>query len=233
MSLSFALSGRRTFVPSLKMKTRTCPNCGKSERGPSRNLTSIYCGKEGLRIHRAGKHLRTGKEIECSECGLTFYVRGSHVNKSAKYCSSGCYSQSRLNTKRCLTCKEEFKSTSAQQSYCSVRCSKLGPLNPKWKPERARTARQVAVAELERWRDEVFRRDEYQCRICGKDKPRLHPHHMDGFHWSVERRFDVNNGVTLCKSCHERFHSRYGTHDNTEAQFNEWATQAKGERQWN
>ncbi|WP_373864528.1 hypothetical protein [Paenibacillus humicus] len=37
-----------------------------------------------------------------------------------------------------------------------------------------------------------------------------------------DRRVDVTNGVTLCKTCHDDFHRLYGRRNNNEVQLSEF-----------
>ena len=67
----------------------------------------------------------------------------------------------------------------------------------------------------------VLERDNYKCRICGCNKKK-NVHHLDGYNWCVEKRIDINNGITLCEKCHADFHSLYGRGNNTKEQFYEW-----------
>jgi hypothetical protein len=79
------------------------------------------------------------------------------------------------------------------------------------------------------WRKAVYTRDNYTCVMCGDNTGgNLNAHHKDGFSWCIKRRYDVNNGATLCEMCHRKFHSTYGNKDNTETQFEEWL-KTKGE----
>lgn len=47
-------------------------------------------------------------------------------------------------------------------------------------------------------------------------------HHLDGFSWAFDKRFDVDNGIFLCKECHLEFHNLYGRGKNTKEQFFEY-----------
>jgi len=64
----------------------------------------------------------------------------------------------------------------------------------------------------------VFERDDYTCRKCLKRGGELNAHHMNGWHWAVSERSDINNGITLCEKCHTTFHEIYGYKFNTRKQ---------------
>jgi hypothetical protein len=72
------------------------------------------------------------------------------------------------------------------------------------------------------WRNSVFEKDNYICQICYYKGAGLNAHHLDGYNWCKERRFDKTNGITLCKKCHKNFHKIYGRGNNTEQQFLEY-----------
>jgi len=81
------------------------------------------------------------------------------------------------------------------------------------------------LPEYKEWEEKVFKRDGFHCKILGCEHSRpnnITAHHLDGFHWCVDKRHVVANGITLCKYHHRQFHSEYGNSNNTEAQFKEW-----------
>ena len=62
---------------------------------------------------------------------------------------------------------------------------------------------------LEKWSNNVKLRDEGKCRICG-DTKYVEAHHIipvrndpDG-----KYKYDINNGITLCKACHGLVHKQ-------------------------
>ena len=63
-------------------------------------------------------------------------------------------------------------------------------------------------SEYRRWRLDVFARDDYTCQICGQHGGELNAHHIKPWAKSIDSRYDVNNGVTLCKCCHKMIHGR-------------------------
>ena len=54
------------------------------------------------------------------------------------------------------------------------------------------------------FRKEVRKRDGYVCRYpgCGS-KSKLHVHHIKKWASHPSMRYDVTNGITLCKKCHD------------------------------
>lgn len=68
----------------------------------------------------------------------------------------------------------------------------------------------------------VFDRDNYTCQKCKKTNCYLNAHHLDGFHWFIEGRYDLNNLISLCKTCHADFHRRFGRRHNTKVQMDEF-----------
>ena len=60
------------------------------------------------------------------------------------------------------------------------------------------------------WRKSVWQRDRWTCVNCGHKGKDIVAHHVKAFSKHPELRFIVNNGVTLCRSCHKRVHSEIG-----------------------
>ena len=55
------------------------------------------------------------------------------------------------------------------------------------------------------WSEKVKQRDGYKCRICFSDIE-IHAHHVIPVSVDESKRYDINNGVCLCKSCHVIIH---------------------------
>jgi len=58
------------------------------------------------------------------------------------------------------------------------------------------------------WVHLVLARDSKKCRNCGVSDVPLQVHHIKEFSKYPEFRFDINNGLTLCKPCHFAVHGR-------------------------
>ena len=66
--------------------------------------------------------------------------------------------------------------------------------------------------EYNRFRESVLKRDGV-CQCCG-NKEDLEVHHLFSFKSYNSLGADTKNGVGLCKECHSRYHSQYGTKKN-------------------
>ncbi|HEC63778.1 MAG TPA: hypothetical protein ENI23_00625 [bacterium] len=73
-----------------------------------------------------------------------------------------------------------------------------------------------------RWSREVRRRGGYICQLCGRIEGKIIAHHL--YNWAdyPDKRFDEDNGITLCDSHHTELHSIYGNKNNTPEQFHEF-----------
>jgi 5-methylcytosine-specific restriction endonuclease McrA len=59
------------------------------------------------------------------------------------------------------------------------------------------------------WRTKVFERDNWTCQTCRKRGVYLEPHHIKGWAKYPKLRYEVENGVTLCKECHKLTRKKY------------------------
>ena len=111
--------------------------------------------------------------------------------------------------------------------YCHACSHKLfasGVNHPSWKDDKPTDIRilQRNYPEYTQFIKRVLARDNYTCKCCGRKTHDIEVHHLDGYNWCEEKRTDDTNGITLCKKCHDNFHSKYGNGDNTREQFEEW-----------
>lgn len=61
------------------------------------------------------------------------------------------------------------------------------------------------------WKIKVFERDNYFCQHCGSNK-NLHAHHVIKWDEDESLRFILDNGLTLCSSCHTKHHVPHKGH---------------------
>jgi 5-methylcytosine-specific restriction endonuclease McrA len=54
------------------------------------------------------------------------------------------------------------------------------------------------------WRTRVYKRDKFMCQMPNcKRKSKLQAHHINKWSSAPSLRFDTQNGITLCRSCHD------------------------------
>lgn len=110
----------------------------------------------------------------------------------------------------CGHCSATFRVTAGKKKYCSNACyhaasSELlrGENSHLWRGGKTEESRLVrGSAEYKRWRTTVFERDEYTCQVCSKRGGYLAAHHIKLFSSYIDLRFNVANGITLCRKCH-------------------------------
>ena len=137
---------------------------------------------------------------KCQYCGESFYQhRPSH-----KYCSPKCaqlaqpfYKDRKEIPKQCVFCHQVFITMKRNQKYCSSGCykaaSRLHLIS--WKKEHGATL-------LLKLRFEVFLRDLFRCRYCGrtaKDGAILEADHVIPV--KEGGKTELENLVTSCREC--------------------------------
>ena len=84
--------------------------------------------------------------------------------------------------------------------------------------ERATTLFQRTSAQYKDIRNKTLKRDNFECVVCSSNE-RVVAHHLDGFDKHKDKRFELDNLVTLCGDCHKEFHHAFGYGGNTREQF--------------
>ncbi len=101
-----------------------------------------------------------------------------------------------------------------------------GANNHNWKGENRIISLAGRVREsfkYRQWRSDIFTRDRFTCQKCNKIGGELHAHHIKPFIFILqfyrintleealgcEELWNINNGITLCKDCHEESHKRF------------------------
>ena len=129
-------------------------------------------------------------------------------------------------------CQDEDCGKSYEMTCCDFSnnhrcpCNKhlKGEKNPNWNHDLTLEER-LKGRKIKGYNDfvrETLKRDNYTCQCCGHYATNLNAHHLDGYNWCKEKRTDINNGITLCETCHREFHKLYGKGNNTKEQFEEY-----------
>lgn len=167
-------------------------------------------------------------EHTCRICNKKFQLKIGEANRGGgKYCSYKCSAIGRRKkvSRICKKCEKEFLINPNQLkrgrgSYCCVECRNkayLGTPNPKnagansasWKGGVTTLYKKIRKStEYKLWRTAVFTRDNFLCIWCGK-KGRVYADHIKPFAEYPALRFAIDNGRTLCLSCHKKTDS-YG-----------------------
>ena len=56
------------------------------------------------------------------------------------------------------------------------------------------------------WREAAYNRDGHTCQCCNIRGGSLEAHHIDSWKDHKDDRFNIDNGVTLCETCHKAYH---------------------------
>lgn len=130
------------------------------------------------------------------------------------------------------TCLEKYGVPSYGVLYSATH---KGELSPVWKGDARKTERTERYdPRYNEFRRSVFIRDHFTCQCCGAKNYKgrhgtviLEAHHLNNFKDYIDERYDVNNGVTLCKECHKKFHSMYGKKHTVKKQYYEFLEKIK------
>jgi 5-methylcytosine-specific restriction endonuclease McrA len=114
----------------------------------------------------------------------------------------------KLNRDRMLKTKTENNLFGGKKGKHYQKCSevKIGERNPSWKGGCVKPHRKFyGTAAWRIWRESILKRDNCTCRICGKKEIR-EIHHLKSIRERPDLASDVNNGITMCHTCHMRKH---------------------------
>lgn len=188
--------GNTTYVHTgnLGESQRKTKSCGCLHRDVVfKDLKGQRFGR--LVVVKEDGHIGTTIAWEClCDCGNTTRVQGGHL-QSGGIRSCGCMYRGKLH-----------------HSY-----------DPN-KTDEERLLKRYVLGKhtLYGFRNKVYKRDKYTCQVCNQVGGKLNAHHLDGWNWAIDKRFDTDNGVTLCEGCHDEFHNIYGKGNNTKEQFKEF-----------
>ena len=124
---------------------------------------------------------RLGLGIYCFVCGKELIKKHSTKKQATKFCSQKCYGDWISGNR---------KGRNAP-NYIHGKCNE----NLLFRASR----------EYKQWRLSVFKRDNFTCVLCGDSSGgNLHADHIKDFALYPELRLDIDNGRTLCISCHKK-----------------------------
>lgn len=146
----------------------------------------------------------------CDNCGVEYRGMGSN------FCSRKCSANLTLFKEDDGTVSIGLKKRSTGHNYSdAISKGKLGKPNinlqgskhHNWRggvSQINKTERRNIMlrAEYKEWRRRVYERDGFECVVCGSKQ--IEAHHI--YRWSKypELRYEINNGVSVCKAHHPR-----------------------------
>lgn len=210
---------KKGFTPWNKGKANwvkyICKICDSEfirKASPSRIGRNKYCSREcqnkigNLNLQRIGAK-PTGLNLpKCLDCGKIL------TNYHNKYCKSHAHTGGRSYSWKggkqkyyCIDCKTEIASFKALRCSDCNGFSKRGENSPHWRGGSG-TERHILMTKKEYilWRIAVFMRDDYTCQVCNKRGCELQADHIKPWALYPELRYAIDNGRTLCVSCHRQ-----------------------------
>lgn len=204
------------------------------------------CGQIGIKSFHKFKVTKSEKCQQCKPSNLNFeQIKIYFENENCKIldnqvkslipinyiCQCGKIAKTRLNKfksgVRCDECNNKKRSNSAKLMWKKedIIQKHLGKNNGKWNSKLTDEERKhyrknyKECKEYRDWRINVYKKDNFTCQVCFKTKKFLNAHHLYNYADYKDLRFDLNNGITLCKECHINFHIQFGYGKNTNEQF--------------
>ena len=139
----------------------------------------------------------------CEHC-FTPYTRsakkGDEQWLKQRFCSKSCKQKGN---------KHNLGRKHSEETLAKMRKSHpRGELSPNWNPDRTQVKsnkdRHYSAAYKD-WRSSVFTRDGFKCKICCEKSPvYVEAHHILPWKEYPEHRYQINNGITLCRAHHPR-----------------------------
>ena len=146
----------------------------------------------------------------CIDCGVERWVQKSkvHVGQRCKICAIVQPVLPLTREKISATLRRKYREDGDfKRRVTAARNVKSGVEHWNWKggitplTQRTRTSE-----ESNAWKLAVLHRDGYSCRLC-ESKESLCAHHINSWAEFPEDRHILENGLTLCKSCHSVYHN--------------------------
>lgn len=134
------------------------------------------------------KCIKCGKEKELEK----FRKRQVWFSHTCKECYAAQYRTGKPNTGRFVK---------GQIPWIKGKKGNLRRTTPKY-IKKGRDTKNIPGKRVQ-WGLDVKIRDEFKCKNCGSEK-NLHAHHIVKWNSDEKLRFDLDNGITLCCSCHAK-----------------------------
>lgn len=155
---------------------------------------------------------RSGKKVAaiCDECGVCRVIRKSQYRDLCHPCANKTpehrHRISEANRGKTPRLGTHHTEETKQKISRSRRGKVCGAKNGRWKGGVGGWRKAIYRTQAyKNWRTAVFERDDYTCQMCGNLGSYLEAHHIQPVrdHKNDLLVYDVHNGITLCKKCHD------------------------------
>ena len=137
----------------------------------------------------------------CLHCNKELVLKCTRDITRKKFCSHSCRQLYRWKTGSITWLAKAQRLASTPEA--NLKKSHKGSLHPFYKVDRTTIKSPRPRYELDQWRKSIFLRDNFTCIKCGTHGGKLQADHILPYCAFPESRFDLNNGRTLCVSCHK------------------------------
>lgn len=174
------------------------------------------------------------KRRTCQECRKCKWCGENLTQSRSQFCNSSCFGKWNVeqNGSNILWDSMTVESQGRRRESLSIAKTGVartdrGELNANWKGNKSERRTAMERLEYKVWRATVFKRDNYTCVLCHEQVRKMEAHHIKPWADHIELRYDVNNGVTLCESCHDKIASREGEFEDRFTQYVNLSTPAE------
>ena len=101
--------------------------------------------------------------------------------------------------------------------------------HPNWNPNKTEEDREYEKKyrksddlEFKNWSRTIKELANFTCARCNKTNCKLESHHILSWIEHENKRYDLDNGICLCKECHKEFHKIYKYKNNGFEQLEEY-----------
>jgi len=159
----------------------------------------------------------------CTTKGSNHYDYGKHRSKAIKI------KLRKANLGKKLSEETKKKLSLANKGENNPMFGKRGELSPNWNPNLNNEERKKSqenrqnLSDFVKWSKTIKQIYNFICQICEDDKGgNLVSHHLYNWKDYPQKRYDLGNGICVCKNCHNLFHIIFRRRHNTPEQFEEF-----------
>jgi len=139
----------------------------------------------------------------CLECNRTLQLNNTRDIERKKFCSKVC--RAKFNGKKLDMTKLWDKNNTPE---INAKKGHKREKHFKWIEDRS-LLKNRPRPEKNEWRNAVFTKDKFTCKQCFKNGGLLEAHHKAPYSLFPKLRETVENGITLCKTCHKLTHRAF------------------------